>query len=314
LNHQTNIEEHLTDVFSSTLQVSTDATKINDATFGYASDVTIDDDSVIYSDLSQQENVQITPVFTLSTSGTTPITYSLNEGCPNWISIDSSTGKITMDTTEVSPGTKTTFTIISQVSISELTQSKQVTVEVEECSPQSNGGCHHCDAFNSNVCVDCKNGYELNTESSICEEDFNQANSIISQAVFFTSVGLILIDSVLNMVSPASLWMIVNQLQLLLLLLLVDTYIPPNIIRVITANSYVLFSFNFLKINSISIIGWPAEVLRFEQADINLINAGVEKGSTFVNNYSFLLLLMCLSIIHISLVCIIKKFKTKYQF
>jgi len=123
------------------LQTVLTVTKVDDPTFGYGSDVTYDTVEETYSNLISNVNVELTPSFASSTSSTTPITYSLDSSSPSWVTIDSSTGVLTIDTTGVSAGTVSVFNMLAKVSISSVTESKQITLEVEQCSPNSNGGC-----------------------------------------------------------------------------------------------------------------------------------------------------------------------------
>jgi len=81
-------------------------------------------------------------------------------------------------------------------------------------------------------------------------------------------------------------WMIASQLQLMLMLILLGTYMPPSVADALTQNAFAMFSFNFSSyfgIGTIPYIGWPAEELDFEQANSKLYQIGIESGSTFVS-------------------------------
>jgi len=139
---------------------------VDDLTFGFGSDIVFDTSAVVYSNLSPSPNVEVTPTIASSTSGTAVITYSLDSSSPNWVSIDSFTGRLTLDMTGIAPGSAFNFKMLAKVSISTVGETKQITLEIKECSPLSNGSCAKCEDFDPSVCVQCKKGYTLVKESN----------------------------------------------------------------------------------------------------------------------------------------------------
>ena len=128
-----------------------------------------------------------------------------------------------------------------------------------------------------------------------------------SQAALAAGAGLTVVNSFFSLSSPLAMWMIASQLQLLLLLLLTDTFIPPGVAQVLTQNAFAMFSFDFnryLKIGTIPYIGWPEKKLDFEQANSELYQIGIESGSTFVSSYGLSCVMLIIIFIHLLLTCV----------
>lgn len=126
-----------------------------------------------------------------------------------------------------------------------------------------------------------------------------QATTTITQTTVVVGVSASAATSAMNASSPTSVWSIINQLQLLILFLLIDTYIPDDVRGFIEGQDFALFNFDFIPATDIPYINIPTEWMDFEQSDVNLAMVGVKSRSTFTNMFSLLLTVISLFIIHI---------------
>ena len=96
--------------------------------------------------------------------------------------------------------------------------------------------------------------------------------------------------SLMNLSSPQSIWLIVNQFQLFQLLFLTGAYIPKNVKDFLSEFQFMLFSFNDL------IYIGPLEKVKqwldYSQKRRDLLDIDVESGSTFVNTVPLLLMML----------------------
>lgn len=127
-----------------------------------------------------------------------------------------------------------------------------------------------------------------------------QAATVTTQTAVAVGVGTSAATSAMNTSSPTTVWAICNQLQLLILFLLVDTYIPDDVKGLIEGQDFALFNFDFIPAADIPYINIPTEWMDFEQTDINLEKVGVNSRSTFTNIFSLLLTIIFLIVTHIT--------------
>lgn len=138
-------------------------------------------------------------------------------------------------------------------------------------------------------CETCDDGYSL-TGVFECEKEPKGFNfGTLSQIILGAGATFASLNAIITLSSPAALWAMANQLQLLLLLALTKSSLPDDVINFITGNNFASFSFNFLPIQSLPLFGSPSKWNEDEQKNANLSKIGVENFSSFTNNYSFLL-------------------------
>ncbi|CAI2365377.1 unnamed protein product [Moneuplotes crassus] len=136
----------------------------------------------------------------------------------------------------------------------------------------------------------------------------------IAEATAQTQVGIAVGISVLNAVlvgtPPTSLWSLLNQLQMLLLLMLIDEYTPSDINEFLEGTAFVMFNFNFIPTADIPFIDIPIDWLDFGEPGEKIQNLGIESFSTFVNNFSLICAFILVTALHIVLK-VIPWFKNK---
>lgn len=95
--------------------------------------------------------------------------------------------------------------------------------------------------------------------------------------------------SMMNLSSPTALWAMANQLQLFMLLILTGVYLPVDVIEYITANKFMSFSMDFLPVDNLVFVKIPTGWFESDQ-DWNILgNIGISSGSTFNNNFNWIL-------------------------
>jgi hypothetical protein len=105
--------------------------------------------------------------------------------------------------------------------------------------------------------------------------------------------------SALRLSSPQSLYFIVNQLQLLMLLPLTGAFIPKDIIDFFVGMSFSNFNFDFIPVDKIPIFSHIFEKLGYDHDSEYLKDIGVESGSTLVNNLSLIFIYILLAFCHL---------------
>ena len=172
----------------------------------------------IFSVTESTTSTQI-PNLSCSFSGSTSITYNLSSYngaiIPSFVSIDSTTGVLTIVAPNVSSSTTYSFYITSTISGMSSPVQKIINLTINKCTAFN---CQLCSATNFAVCTSCNSGYNLNSGSCILNvSETNKAAVEQSSVQIITGATLVLglASSLLNSSSMASLWSMVNQTQIL---------------------------------------------------------------------------------------------------
>ena len=108
-------------------------------------------------------------------------------------------------------------------------------------------------------------------------------SSSATQAATGVGIGASAGSSLISMSSPAAIFIMINQFQMLLLLPLTGAYISDQVLFTITGMSMALFSFDFLKLEKISIFYYLFDFLKINQLNSNLTKIGINSGNTIIN-------------------------------
>ena len=177
--------------------------------------------------VSESTNSAYTPNLSCSISGSTSITYSLSSYngaiIPSFVSIDPTTGVLTIAAPSVSSSTAYSFYITSTISGMSSSVQKIINLTINKSTSSNNqnctaSNCQLCSATNSAVCSSCNSGYSLNSGSCILNvSQANKAEVEQSSVQIITGATLVvgLASSLLNSSSMASLWSMLNQIQIL---------------------------------------------------------------------------------------------------
>jgi hypothetical protein len=295
-----------------TTPVFADETKIDDPTFEYDSDVVYVLHEEEYLEVTSGRKTQIPYEVSYSPSGNTPLLFMLSGTPPPWVSIDNTTGVVTADTSKAAVGVIYSFGIEVAVSVAtNWTQTKLVKIKVLGwINP----------AGLTKYCIDCANlyaprcgtwayGYELSA-SGIWDKakptDAAQAAQETSQAQGGAGVLIGGIIAILNLSSPLSIWLIANQMQLLMLILLTGAYFPPSVVKLITEGSNLSFSVNLIPIESLPAIKVVPKLMGFKQDNEYLYKMGITNGSSLATNLMFFVSLFWVIALHWVFWCVPK--------
>ena len=172
--------------------------------------------------ISTLENnyVQITLDLTCSSSGSTPISYSLVEyngnSIPSWASIDSSSGVLTLNTPDVSSDTEYSLSVSSSISGTSTPVLKHIKLSVQMCIVVN---WNRCSKTNRSYWDACNSGYNLNSGHCYLPESkkdpyIGRILSIVLQILAWITLAICLISSYMNPSSISSFWSMFSQLQL----------------------------------------------------------------------------------------------------
>ena len=194
--------------------------------------------------------VQVIPDLTCSTTGSTSITYSLasynGNTIPAWITINSSTGQLSITTPSPSTNTDYSFYISSTISGVSSAVNKLMTISISGCTASNWLICQSTDV---STWTTCNSGYTLSSgkwsinsfsqstpSSSINDNEDLKIDSEVSKnfviTVFIVSCVILVISNTLFSTSMSSIWVMINQVQLYFLLFLTRAFIPDQIKKV----------------------------------------------------------------------------------
>ena len=254
-----------------------------------------------------------TPNLSCSFSGSTSITYSLSSYngaiIPSFVTINSTTGVLTIAAPSISSSTPYNFYIDSTVSgisgpvrkIIDLIINKSTNSNDQKCTTNN---CQKCLATDSTVCTNCNSGYSLisgscivnvsEAETSETAKSLSTSSQAVIGAVALLSIG----SSLTNLSSMASLWSVINQMQIFFLLFLTGAFIPKDIESIITGLKICLNPFSYFQSNSGGNSNFVSNFFDFGLGNSNLEKLGIKSDSTIVNLYSLILSMMIIWVLH----------------
>ena len=140
----------------------------------------------------------------------------------------------------------------------------------------------------------CTNNTKQTSNSSSSKmSETVQSSQTATRVVLCAGIILAFSSAVMSMSSPQSAFSIINQFQLLILLPLIGTYLPDDIVLFLSGMDFTLFSFSFIPID---------KLLSF--ADSNpessyLEQIGLKYKSSLLNNISLGISILAFVVIHI---------------
>ena len=240
---------------------------------------------------------------TCSQGGNTLIAYSLmaasGSTLPAWASIDSSTGKLSGTAPNVTALTTFSIVVASDSVSFAVSSTKTFNLEVEVGSGSGGGG-----------------GSSLPEEviTAITVTAISLATVIATCAAISLTFALYPSFSGASTVTFSSLWSLINQLQLLMFLTLLDTFIHEDVLAFIEGYDFVLINFNFIALRDIPIINIPSDSMNVEQPFEPLSALDLESRSTITNCYSLILMIVSVFGFHLILNHLLKNFDlTQYS-
>ena len=189
---------------------------------------------------------------------------------PNWVTLNSSTGVVTLTTPNVTAAMPFQFYVQSKVDGDSNTYVKLIKLTVA--------------------------GYVYTKNQAT--EKFNTA-IYLTMAVMLVGTILGIMTSILNVSSPQWLWMICNQFQLMLLLPLTEAFIPENIVKMFSGNNFINFNYNFVPIVDSPISRDFTDYFGNDQNNDSLQNLGAVYKRSILNHISLMTLIAFVVFVHV---------------
>ena len=237
------------------------------------------------------------PDLPCSNSATISILYSLGgyngTQAPNWIKIDSITGQLTISAPDVSSDTKYYFYVNSNISGISYTVQKLIKLTVlnwgvQNCKTWLNNNSAYWNEWNSDY--DLNNGKWTITSRL----EISKGLSIATISMIGAAWLSIIITSAINSSSMASVWLIVNQVQLLFLLFLTRAFIPNSVENVISGFKFALNPADYIPFRKIKTYGTVIENFNYSLSDTRYDLLELKSDSSVYNTYSFVNMLFSL--------------------
>ena len=263
------------------------------------------------------------PDLTCSTTGITSITYSLasynGNVIPAWITINSSTGQLSITTPSPSTNTDYSFYISSTISGVSSAVNKLMTISISGCTTSNWLICQPTDV---STWTTCNSGYTLSSgqwsiisssqsssssqnsaSSSINDNENLKIDSEVSKnfviTAFIISCSILVVSNTLFSTSMSSIWVMINQIQLYFLLFLTRAFIPDQIKKVIIGMNFWLNPFPIIPPFDPQFYGELLNKLYFNVDNPELSYFKINSASTIYNAFSIISWLIFTAILHI---------------
>ena len=274
---------------------------------------------------------QVVPDLPCSLAGTTSISYSITDyngvAHPSWVTINSSTGQLTI----IAPGTITTSSYSFYVSsaITGVTNSvnKIITINLINWSVSN---CQYWVSTSGTVWATWNSGYSLSsgawtlipttTQSTTTTQPKSTAainlvpelktTAEVGQTTTTTwmavSAGSVAASNAASSSSVSSIWSMINQIQIFFLFLLTRAFLPDSVKQVITGSSVLLNPFEFISFldmksygSSLNKFGVDLNKFGFDLNDSLLESFKLKSQSTITNLFSSIMGIIYLILFHI---------------
>ena len=236
--------------------------------------------------------------------------YNGGPSSPEWVSLDSSNKRLTFKAPYVTSQTNFSFSIDSFVTGDATAIQKEVFLSI---SPWNTQNCKTCEFENLDKWTAWKDGFVLssNYKWSPSEKEDNAVTAV--QLLAIAGITLASLVAVVNLSNPSSIWIVFNQYQLFLLLLITGAYFPDEIVKLLTGMNFTLFSFNFLDPlyeNTVtSLKSWNYS----SQENTYMEEMGLESNRSFYNVFSLIGVLLWIIFIHMVYLLWFWTFLTKIE-
>jgi hypothetical protein len=237
------------------------------------------DDAVVQlvaesKDLTTEQTFAVTPDLTCSKSGNLAITHSLTafggESIPVWLSIDATSGELSGTAPVIESNTTYSVYIRSSYAAFPAHRFKQFSFNVE-----------------AGLSASGSTPDSTPDSTSDTTSDSATTSAFIASALIGVASVAALVGSITSGSSPTSLWSLINQIQLLIHFILIDTVIPADIEYYIEGQSFTLGGFDFIPAATTPGISVPVKWTDSPQRFKGLEGVGLESRSSFTNLYSF---------------------------
>ena len=270
---------------------------------------------------------QVIPDLPCSFAGTTSISYSIADyngvAHPSWVTINSSTGQLTI----IAPGTITlssnSFYVSSAITGVTNSVNKLITINLINWSVSN---CQYWVSTSGTVWATWNSGYSLSsgawtliptstqsTTSSTTTQskstaainlvpqlkttaEVGQATTTTSMAV---SAGSVAASNAASSSSVSSIWSMINQIQIFFLLLLTRAFLPDSVKQVITGSSVLLNPFEFISFLNSENYGSSLNKFDFDLNNPLFKSLKLKSQSTITNLFSSIMGIIYIILFHI---------------
>ena len=218
---------------------------------------------------------------------------------PSWISVDSSSGLLTVSAPQVASDTEYDFYIDSVVQGIATSIKKLIKLTIKNWVVAN---CKVWSASSTSTCAACSSGYTLKTglwvNSDYIQADTAAALSTTMQSLVGATAAIVVVSSLLNTSSMSSLWSMINQIQMFFLLLLTRAYLPDCVKTAITGSKLAVDVSGFVPFDHFRFYKSAIDNFDFELSFATLDLVGIKSDSTVYNASSLVVLAMLMSVLH----------------
>ena len=229
---------------------------------------------------------------------------------PSWVQINTSTGQLTITAPGVNSDSNFSFYVVSSVSGTSISVQKLITLTVSKCQVQN---WLMCSSTNALVWITQSSGSPLNSGSLITASNTSQTLRVTIISTLGVSLWLVTIVSFMNPASTTSLWSMINQAQLLLLLLLTRAFIPLDVQNLILGVKFTLNIASYFDFYKIEFIRSIIEEFDFKLSNQSLELLGINSDSSIYNISPIIILALLMIPVHLLILVLFKLMPTEVQ-
>ena len=258
----------------------------------------------------ESTNTSITPDLSCSFSGTVSITYSLsNYGSstvPSWVTINSSSGILTVTSPSVTADTEYSFYVSSIISGVSSPVLKLVKLKVLNCLVSN---CQYWSSTSISTWIVWNSGYSLSsgmwivsvTQIPQSTQASNEANGLAKIITILAgiAIGVATLKNFIKPSTTASLWSLTNYMQMLFLILLAGAFIPIDVKKVIQALKFTLNIYSYIPYLDLGFYKSIFIKLNFAQTNSSLDDAGIRSDGSIYNINEMLTWVLLIILLHI---------------
>ena len=154
------------------------------------------------------------------------------------------------------------------------------------------------------ICSKCDVGYEpnVNKDRWVGIPLSTQAKIKIITVAWLLAIGSIL--NFINQTNSQSIFSMLNQIQLIVLIPMIGAFVPLDVIQIITGLNFSLFNFDFINWSSFTSSQSFISRISYDQPDTYLQLLSIDDGSAIINIYSSIGVSLIIPLFHL-LFCIL---------
>ena len=232
-------------------------------------------------------------------SGSSAVSYALSTwsgvSVPNVVSLSQTTQQLTVNTTGLINVTSYSFGISISINGTSANYWKTINLKANKWSVAY---WSKWEASNMNDWKTWNTKYKLDGDSSLNNNTWVEipiTTAALTAVNSMMSASVIL--SMCNLSTPQGLWMTMDQFQLILLLLLANANIPQIVVDYLSGMKDTTWSFNFIPFKDIPGMSQLLNSVDFYLENRDLKYFGLFSGNFLINNFSFIFIILIITII-----------------